>query len=289
VLHEAARAAAGVTLIDGRSADGMVSDANGAQVTLDDASMLVAHLVVAADGGRSRLRQAAGITTIGWPYEQSGIVTVVEPEADHKGCAVQHFLPAGPFALLPMKGNRICVTWTEGTAEARRIMGLDAAAFRHEVERRFGYSLGAIKVLSPPQSWPLELALARRLIAPRLALVGDAAHKLHPIAGQGLNLGLRDVAALAECVIDAARLGLDVGHADVLERFERWRRFDNLTSAVGFDALNRLFSNENTLARSARGAALGLVDRLPAVKAWFVDEAAGARGDVPRLMRCAAA
>ena len=284
-LHTAAREARGATLESGVAIADFAADLHGVRATLSDGRVIGARLLVAADGGRSKLREKAGISTTGWPYDQAGIVTVVVPEDAHGGQAVQHFLPAGPFAALPMTGNRVCVTWTEGAAEARRILALDAAGFRGEVEKRFGFKLGALKTIAPPQTWPLELAIARSLIAPRFALVGDAAHVLHPIAGQGLNLGFRDVAALCECVIDAARLGLDVGQADVLERYERWRRFDNLASAAGFDALNRLFATENTLARSARGAALGVVDRLPGLKAWLVGEAAGEGGDVPRMLR----
>ena len=283
-LHRAAAAAAGVTLVRGVAIENFAADLDGVRVTLSDGRVIGARLLVAADGGRSKLRALAGIGTTGWPYAQAGIVTIVAPELPHEGRAVQHFLPAGPFALLPMTGNRVCVTWTEDADEARRILALDAGGFRAEVEKRFGFKLGVLKTISAPQTWPLEVNIARSLIAPRFALVGDAAHTLHPIAGQGLNLGFRDVAALAECVIDAARLGLDIGQADVLERYQQWRRFDNLASAAGFDALNRLFSTENTLARSARGAALGVVDRLPGVKAWLVGEASGEGGDVPRMM-----
>ena len=284
-LHRAAKAAAGVTLAAGAAIADFVADQDGVQATLSDGTTIAARLLVAADGARSKLREAGGIKSIGWPYRQRGIVTFVEPEQPHEGRAVQHFLPAGPFALLPMTGDRICITWTEGDDEAHRILALDAAGFRAEVERRFGYRLGALKTIAPPQSWPLELDVARGLIGTRMALIGDAAHKVHPIAGQGLNLGFRDVAALSETIIDAARLGLDFGRPETLERYERWRRFDNLASAAGFDALNRMFSSDNTLARSARGAVLGIADRLEGVKGWLVGEAAGERGDVPRLLR----
>jgi 2-octaprenyl-6-methoxyphenol hydroxylase len=241
--------------------------------------------VVAADGRRSFLREAAGIKVVGWSYPQTGIVTTVAHERPHEGVAVQHFLPAGPFAILPLCGDRSCITWTEDRDEARRILALDDAAFLAEVDLRFGGRLGTLSLAGPRGSWPLEMHLARSYVAPRLALVGDAAHGVHPIAGQGLNLALRDVAALAEVVADAARLGLDIGSTDTLRRYERWRRFDSVLSAAAFDGLNRLFSNDWTLLRTIRDAGLGLVDRLPAVKRMFVGEAAGLSGELPRLVR----
>jgi 2-octaprenyl-6-methoxyphenol hydroxylase len=198
---------------------------------------------------------------------------------------VQHFLPAGPFAILPLKGDRSCITWTEDEGWGRAILALDDAAFLHEVEQRFGYRLGRIRLTGPRAAWPLEMHLARALAAERLALVGDAAHLVHPIAGQGLNLGLRDVAALTEVVADAARLGLDIGSGLVLERYERWRRTDAAMSAAAFDALNRLFSSDWTLLRTARDAGLRLVDRMPGLKQLLVAEAAGLTGEVPKLLR----
>ena len=236
-------------------------------------------------GGASPLRQAAGIGIVRWSYPQAGIVTTVRLEQPHQGRAVQHFLPSGPFAILPLTGNRACITWTEDAARAREILALDDAGFLAEVEKRFGYRLGGVALAGPRASWPLDMHLARALVADRFALVGDAAHGVHPIAGQGLNLGLRDVAALTEVVADAARLGLDIGSLAVLERYERWRRLDSALSAATFDALNRLFSNDSTLLRSARDFGLGLVERMPALKQFFVAEAAGLTGEVPRLLR----
>ncbi len=283
-LHNAARQAQGVMLVSGASIAGFEIQTEQVSATLSNKQVINARVLVAADGSRSGLRNLARIGTVGWPYDQTGIVTTVVPELPHQGRAVQHFLPGGPFALLPMTGNRVCVTWSENTAEAQRILALEPSLFSTEVERRFGPDLGRLTSVSAPQSWPLTVAIARTLTADRFALIGDAAHTLHPIAGQGLNLGFRDVAALAECIIDTARLGLDIGHVDVLARYERARRFDNLASAAGFDALNRLFSTSSTLARSARGAALGVVDRLPNVKRMIIAEAAGDTGDVPRLL-----
>ncbi len=251
----------------------------------DGRTCLRAALLVAADGRHSPLRAAAGIGVVRWRYPQVAITTTVGLEQPHAGRATQHFLPSGPFAILPLPGDRASITWTEDEERARAILALDDAGFLAEVAKRFGYRLGAISLAGPRATWQLDMHLARALVAERFALVGDAAHGVHPIAGQGLNLGLRDVAALAEVVADAARLGLDVGSVAVLERYERWRRLDSALSAATFDALNRLFSNDWTLLRSARDFGLGLVERMPGLKRLFVAEAAGLTGDVPRLLR----
>lgn len=261
------------------------ADAAGVSVRLSHGEPLTASLVVAAEGRQSALREAAGIKLTGWGYGQTGIVTTIAHDRPHHSTAVQHFLPAGPFALLPLPGNRTCITWSETTAEAKRIMALDDAAFLDEIDKRCGGRLGGISLAEPRQSWPLSLHLARTYVAPRLALLGDTAHGVHPIAGQGLNLGLRDAAALAEVIADAARLGRDIGAADVLERYERWRRFDSTVSAAAFDGLNRTFSMESTLARAARGLGLSIVDRIPALKEHLVAEAAGVTGELPRLLQ----
>ena len=274
-----------IALLGGAAATGYVADEHGVTVTLADGRRLRAPLLVAADGRASRLREAAGIGVVGWKYRQVGIVTTVSHEKPHRSRAMQHFLPAGPFAILPLKGNRSCVTWTEEEAQGRAIMALDDAGFLSEVEKRFGYRLGRTELAGPRAVWPLEMHLARAMVADRLVLVGDAAHLVHPIAGQGLNLGLRDVAALTEVVADAARLGLDIGSGIVLARYERWRRTDAALSAAAFDGLNRLFSSDWTLLRTARSAGLGIVDRLPALKQFFVAEAAGLTGEVPKLLR----
>jgi 2-octaprenyl-6-methoxyphenol hydroxylase len=260
-------------------------DAAGLKLTLADGRILKTRVLVSAEGRQSSLRDKAGIKLIGWSYDQTGIVTWVAHERPHDATAVQHFLPAGPFAILPLTGNRSCITWSEESSEAARILALDDAAFRDEVDKRFGGRLGEITLIGGRQSWPLSMHLARAYVADRLALIGDAAHGVHPIAGQGLNLALRDAAALAEVLIDAARLGLDIGNAEVLTRYERWRRFDSAVSTATFDGLNRLFSSDNTVMRAVRDAGLGLVDRMPAIKQMFVTEAAGLSGDLPRLLR----
>jgi 2-octaprenyl-6-methoxyphenol hydroxylase len=241
--------------------------------------------LVAADGAQSKLRSKAGIATHGWNYDQSAIVTTVAHERDHGGKAEEHFLPAGPFAILPLKGNRSSIVWTEKTPEAERIVALPDAEFHAELEQRFKLQLGEIAAVGARRVHPLGFFVARSFIAERLALIGDAAHVIHPIAGQGLNMGLKDVAALAEVIVDAARLGLDPGSATVLERYQRWRRFDTVAMGIATDSLNRLFSNRSDVLRAVRDIGLGLVDRVPNLKRLFIREAAGLVGEVPKLLR----
>jgi 2-octaprenyl-6-methoxyphenol hydroxylase len=258
---------------------------DGVAVTLLDGSIIEASLLVAADGARSKLRERAGIATHGWDYDQSGIVVTVGHERDHHGRAEEHFLPSGPFAILPLTGKRSSLVWTEKRTEAARITALGEAEFHGELERRFGLHLGEVKALDKPRAFPLGYFVARSFIGDRLALVGDAAHVIHPIAGQGLNMGLKDVAALAEVVVDAARLGIDPGQVDVLERYQRWRRFDTMAMGLATNSLNFLFSNESALLRTVRDIGLGLVDRAPPLKGLFIRQAAGLAGEVPRLLK----
>jgi 2-octaprenyl-6-methoxyphenol hydroxylase len=259
--------------------------AEGIDVTLGDGSVIAASLLVAADGAKSKLRERAGIATHGWEYDQSGIVVTVGHERDHEGRAEEHFLPAGPFAILPLSGKRSSLVWTERRSEAARIIALSDEEFHGELERRFGLHLGEVKALDKPRAFPLSYFVARSFIAERLALVGDSAHVIHPIAGQGLNMGLKDVAALAEVVVDAARLGMDLGGADVLERYQRWRRFDTMAMGVATNSLNFLFSNQSTLLRTVRDIGLGIVDRAPPLKNLFIRQAAGLTGEIPRLLK----
>jgi 2-octaprenyl-6-methoxyphenol hydroxylase len=259
--------------------------ADGVSVTFGDGSTIDAALLVAADGARSRLRERAGIATHGWDYNQSGIVVTVGHERDHHGRAEEHFLPAGPFAILPLTGKRSSLVWTETRSEAKRVTALAADGFLRELELRFGLRLGEISVLDQPRAFPLSYFVARSFIGERLALIGDAAHVIHPIAGQGLNMGLKDVAALAEVIVDAARLGVDFGEANVLERYQRWRRFDTMAMGLATNSLNFLFSNRSTLLRSVRDIGLGIVDRLPPLKDVFIRQAAGLTGEVPRLLK----
>jgi 2-octaprenyl-6-methoxyphenol hydroxylase len=264
---------------------GFEQSAGGVDVSLGDGNTIEASLLVAADGARSKLRERAGIATHGWDYDQSGIVVTVGHERDHGGRAEEHFLPAGPFAILPLKGARSSLVWTENRTEAARIVALSEDEFHTELEQRFGLHLGEVKALDRPRAFPLGYFVARSFIGERLALVGDAAHVIHPIAGQGLNMGLKDIAALAEVVVDAARLGIDLGQADVLERYQRWRRFDTMAMGLATNSLNLLFSNKSTLLRSVRDIGLGLVDRMPPLKSVFIRQAAGLSGEVPRLLK----
>jgi 2-octaprenyl-6-methoxyphenol hydroxylase len=282
-LVERARADGVVLRAD--AVTGFEAGADRIVVRLSAGAAIAAKLLVAADGARSAIREMANIRSVGWDYDQAGIVTTVAHERDHHGRAEEHFLPAGPFAILPLMGKRSSIVWTEEKREAARIVALPDDGFHTELERRFGLKLGDIQVAGPRHAYPLGLSMARSFIAERLALVGDAAHVIHPIAGQGLNLGLRDVAALAEAVVDAARLGLDPGGPDVLERYQRWRRFDTAAMGVATDGLNRLFSNRSDALRLVRDVGLGLVDRVPALKGLFIREAAGLTGDVPKLLR----
>jgi len=247
-------------------------------------------LVGAADGARSRQGEQAGIGWVGWPYRQSGLVATLSHPRPHGGRAVEHFLPSGPFAVLPLPdggrlGHRSSIVWTEAAENVPALLALDPSDQLAEIERRFGLELGELALESKVEAYPLGFGVARRFVAERLALLGDAAHLVHPIAGQGLNLGLKDVAALAEAIVDAARLGLDVGDPAVLEGYERARRFDTVAMGAVMDGLNRLFSNDATPLRLIRDLGLGMVDRLPGLKRFFIREAAGIAGAPPRLMR----
>jgi 2-octaprenyl-6-methoxyphenol hydroxylase len=267
----------------------------GVSARTESGAAISARLVIAADGRGSMLRRDAGISVQSWDYPQSGIVCSVGHELPHEGVAHEHFLPAGPFAMLPMIDgplvsdgvacHRSSLVWTERREVAEKVMTLDDAAFAEELTRRFGDSLGRLEVRGRRWCYPLSLSHAERYRAVRLALIGDAAHAIHPIAGQGLNLGIRDVAALAEVLVDAARLGLDIGQEDHLARYERWRRFDATALVAATDGLNRLFSNDLAPVRVARDLGLAAVDRLPAVKRLFMRHAMGLLGDLPRLVR----
>ena len=262
------------------------SDEGGnAKITLADGDIFETRLVVACDGVRSRLRDMAGIKTVKFDYGQSGIVTTVEHERPHNGRAEEHFLPAGPFAILPLTGNRSSLVWTERTSDAERLVNSDDMIFEFELERRFGHHLGKLTLAGGRKAFPLGLTLSRSFIASRMALAGDAAHGIHPISGQGLNLGFKDVAALAETIVEADRMGLDIGAFDTLERYQIWRRFDTVRMGATTDILNRLFSNDIGPLRLARDVGLGLVDRMPGLKRYFIEEAAGRTSrEMPKLL-----
>ena len=256
-----------------------------AELGLFDGRVLRARLAVAADGARSKLSRLADIQTVGWDYDQAGIVATVSHERDHEARAEQHFLPAGPFAILPLPGRRSSIVWNERRADARALLALGAADLGRELEYRFTPKLGEISLASRVEAFPFRFHFARRFVAQRLALVGDAAHVVHPLAGQGLNLGLRDVAALAETIVGEMRLGLDPGAAAPLLAFERRRRFDIAASGLGLDALNRLFSNDLAPLRFVRDLGLRIVDRAPRLKDMLISEAGGAGGGAPKLLQ----
>lgn len=256
-----------------------------AAVTLADGTALKASLIVAVDGRNSPAREAAGIRLVGWPYDQMGLVATVEHELPHNGRAEEHFTPSGPFAILPLPGNRSSLVWSERTESAQRMLALPMPDFEQELKLRFGSHMGEVKLISGRHGYPLAMYLAETFSGPRLALVGDAAHVLHPLAGLGFNLGLRDVAALADCIHDAADLGLDIGSEAVLDRYTQWRRFDTVATGAMMDGMNRLFANTNPVLTLIRRAGLLAVNRMGGLKSMFVSEAAGISGDLPRLLR----
>lgn len=256
-----------------------------AEVELDTGERLRGALVVSAEGRHSRLRLQSGIGHIAWDYDQSAVVAIVQMERPHNHVAYEHFLPSGPFAILPLTENRACIVWGETHAKARALIQADDALFHEHLMARFGEFLGEVRLAGPKFVYPLGLGLAEDMYRGRLALLGDSAHGIHPIAGQGLNLGLKDVAALAQVLIEAARLGEDIGSELVLERYAKWRRFDNVTTSVVMDGFVRVFSNSNPVMRTLRDMGMGLVNRIPPVRRFFMEDAGAATGDLPKLLR----
>ncbi|RFU13050.1 2-octaprenyl-6-methoxyphenyl hydroxylase [Rhodobacteraceae bacterium W635] len=264
----------------------IAQDTSGpASVTLEDGRTLSARLLVGADGRQSGTAARAGIKRQGWDYGQTALVCCVAHERPHHGIAHQFFMPPGPLAILPLPGNRCSIVWSERHARAAQIDALDDDGYLEELRPRFGDFLGEIALDGARFSYPLNLTIAQRFVDEHLALVGDAAHGVHPIAGQGLNLGLRDVGALAEVLADAKRRGEDFAAIDVLDRYQGWRRFDTATLAASTDLINRLFSNDNPLLRAARDLGMGAVNAMPGLRRGFIREAAGLTGDVPRLLQ----
>ena len=259
--------------------------AQGVSATLSDGTVISARLAVAADGRPSPTRQAAGIKTKGWDYGQSAIVCAVGHEKPHDNVAHEHFMPAGPFAILPMTGQRSGIVWTEKRSLVPAILAQEDACFLGELSEKIGDFLGRINLAGPRFAYPLTFQMADRTIGIRLALVGDAAHGMHPIAGQGLNLGIRDAAALAQVVVEGARLGQDVGGSVVLERYQRWRRFDTGMMMSVTDGLNHLFSNRNPLLAAVRDIGLFAVEHCPPAKRLFTRHAMGVVGDLPRPLQ----
>jgi 2-octaprenyl-6-methoxyphenol hydroxylase len=283
-LAKAVRAAA-IEVLAPTRVTGVTVSPGAARVALADGRTLSAPLVVGAEGKASTVREAAKIGVVGWSYPQSGAVATVAMEQDHAGVAHEYFLPSGPFAILPLTGRRASLVWTETHARAAALKTARPEVVEAHLARRFGEFLGKVRLDGPRFVYPLSLQLSERMHSPRIALLGDAAHAIHPIAGQGLNLGLKDAAALAEVLVEAARLGEDIGSEVVLERYAAWRRFDNVALAAATDVFNRLFSNDNAAVRTVRGAGMALVNRIGPARRFFMREAGGAVGDLPGLLR----
>ncbi len=257
----------------------------GVEVTLGSGKTVSARVLIGADGRRSGTATRAGIRHIRWRYGQTAMVTALDHDAPHQGIAHQYFMPSGPLAILPLKGNRSSIVWSETEADAARIHALDDAAYLDHLRPRFGSFLGDLRLAGKRYTYPLSLDLAQSFIAERVALIGDAAHGVHPIAGQGLNASLRDVAALAEVLTEASRRGEDIGIGPVLERYQTWRRFDATSLALATDSFNRLFSNDNPILRAARQIGVATVQNIPELRRSFMREAAGLTGEIPKLMR----
>lgn len=282
---EAMRSAPGLELISGETVVGQDVTSQGATVTLASGRVLRGRVLVGCDGRASGVAERAGIKRQGWGYGQTALVTAVRHERNHEGTAHQYFMPSGPLAILPLPGgHHSSIVWSETDAAAAAIQALDDAGYLEALRPRFGDFLGEISLAGARFTYPLNLTLAEAFVRPGIALVGDAAHGVHPIAGQGLNLGFRDVGALAEVLILAARRGEDIGALDVLERYERWRRFDSTALALGMDSVNRLFSNDNPILRAGRDLGLGIVNALPGLRRGFMRQAAGLQGELPKLL-----
>ncbi|WP_247744608.1 FAD-dependent oxidoreductase [Sulfitobacter sp. R18_1] len=284
-LLQAAAADPAITMMNDTRVTGQSVAPTGITLTLEGGKTLRARLAVGADGRGSGTAERAGIKRIAWSYGQTALVCVVDHEKPHHGIAHQFFMPPGPLAILPLTGNRSLIVWSEASANATAINALPDAQYLEMLRPRFGSFLGELSLTGPRYSYPLGLSLAHSMTAPRVALLGDAAHGVHPIAGQGLNAGLRDVAALAEVIADAVRRGEDPGNDAVLARYQEWRRFDNASLALATDSFNRLFSNDNALLRLARDMGMAAINALPGLRRTFIREAAGLTGDLPRLMR----
>jgi 2-octaprenyl-6-methoxyphenol hydroxylase len=284
-LDSAVRARASIRMIQPMSVTAIERDAASASVTLASGERLRAPLLVGADGRRSFVRGALGIRTIGWDYPVTAIVATIAHEKPHGAVAHEFFLPGGPFAILPLKGERSNIVWAEPRAAAEALLKMPERDFLAELRRRFGDFLGELALEGPRFAYPLSLQLAERMIDARAALAGDSAHGIHPLAGQGLNLGLKDCAALAECIADAVRLGLDPGDLSALERYQRWRRFDNVSMALGMEFFDRMFSNDFAPLRAARGLGLAAVNAVGPARRFFMKYAGGGAGDLPKLLR----
>jgi 2-octaprenyl-6-methoxyphenol hydroxylase len=267
------------------SVTAIARDAAGVTVTLANGKTLRAPLLVGADGRRSFVRQAIGIRTIGWDYPVTAIVATIRHAKPHGAVAHEYFLPNGPFAILPLKGERSNIVWAEPRKAAEALLKMNEADFIAELRLRFGDFLGELSLEGPRFGYPLSLQLAERMIDQRVALAGDSAHGIHPLAGQGLNLGLKDCAALAECIAEGMALGLDPGDVSILERYQRWRRFDNVAMALGMEFFDKLFSNRIGPLAAVRRLGLGAVNAVGPARRFFMRYAGGAAGDLPKLLR----
>ncbi|MGR3802128.1 UbiH/UbiF/VisC/COQ6 family ubiquinone biosynthesis hydroxylase [Marinibacterium profundimaris] len=274
-----------VTMLNGVTVTAQDTSPGAASITLSDGSTLTGRLLVGADGRRSGTARRAGIGRVEWGYGQTALVCALSHAKPHNGVARQIFLPQGPLAILPLTGNRCSIVWSEEDRLAAEIQAMSPADYLTALAPRFGDVLGDLDLAGDRFTYPLNLTLARRMTDDRLALVGDAAHGVHPIAGQGLNAGFRDVGALAQVLVEALRRGEDIGAPDVLDRYALWRRADTVSLALATDAFNRLFSNDNPLLRASRGIGMGLVNALPALRRGLIREAAGTAGDVPLLLK----
>jgi len=284
-LYEAVLAQENITLINPDHITSVNNVPGACDVTLNSGRKITCALLISAEGRKSPLRKMMGINIKTWDYKQVGIVTTVKHEIDHAGTAYERFYPSGPFAILPLQNKRASIVWCEPPERAKTIMGLSNAAFDAELGKKFGDFLGDVHHLGQRWAYPLTSQLADDYFGTGFCLIGDAAHSIHPIAGQGFNLGLRDIAALTEVLVDAKRLGSDLGSELTLERYARWRRTDNNILALSMDGLTRLFSNNITPIRIARQIGLGIVGEIPPLKRFFMRHARGTVGRLPKLLR----
>lgn len=284
-LDTGVKARPSIRMIQPMSVTAIERDPAGVTVTLASGEKLRAPLLVGTDGRRSFVRQAVGIRTIGWDYPVTAIVATIQHERPHDAVAHEYFLPAGPFAILPLKGERSNIVWAEPRAAAEVLLKMDERDFIAELRQRFGDFLGELSLEGPRFGYPLSLQLAERMIDQRVVLAGDSAHGIHPLAGQGLNLGLKDCAALAECIADGVALGLDPGDVSILERYQRWRRFDNTSMALGMEFFDKMFSNDIAPLKAARRLGLAAVNAVGLARRFFMKYAGGAAGDLPKLLR----
>lgn len=274
-----------IALLNGETVVAQEPDATGMRLTLASGQTLSGALVIGSDGRRSGTAERAGIRRTGWDYGQTALVCAINHTRPHDGVAHQFFMPPGPLAILPLPGNRSSIVWTEECARAKAIQGLDDAGYLEVLRPRFGDFLGDISLAGKRFTYPLNLTVANSFVADRLALVGDAAHGMHPIAGQGLNAGLRDIGALAQVLGEARARGEDIGALPVLRRYQEWRRFDTAGLAFATDMSNKLFSSDNPLLRAARDLGMGAINTMPRLRRAFIREAAGLTGELPELMR----